>query len=249
MYQTLTIKRMKNSKAYRFVASTASSDRYGDIIEQSGWSLEAFKRNPIVLFNHNSLDLPIGRGKVEIKNGQLMIDVEFDKNDEFAQKIEDKVKQGFISAVSVGFNPIESIPRAQLEKTHKYYSKYGTYYTKSELLEVSIVTIPANSEATMAKNIRKGLEGFIRSVVQEEIKHILEVEFLEDGNYKVTFEGMPQEEEPQEEEPQEEAMTEEEEPASQPAEEEATEEEQASYMKEEEEQKKYLAQVLKYLKN
>jgi len=240
MYQTLTIKRMKSlKKAFRFVASTSASDRYGDVIDQNGWHLEAFKRNPIVLFNHNSLDLPIGKGKVEVKNNQLMIDVEFDQSDEFAKKIEQKVKDGFINAVSVGFNPIEATPRSSLDKNHKYYSKFGTFYSKSELLEVSIVTIPANSEATMSKSIQKGLKGFIRQVVQEEIKHILEVEFLDDGNYRVTFEGMekeqPEEEMPEEEMPEEAAYNEDEEDKMQDKEE------------EDDQMKSLLAAVLKHL--
>ena len=61
-----------------FVASTATPDRYGDIIDQRGWDLENYKKNPVVLLNHDSSQLPIGRGVVNVKEGQLVIDVEFD---------------------------------------------------------------------------------------------------------------------------------------------------------------------------
>src|SRR6185312_16759538 len=33
-----------------FVASTAAKDRYGDTIEQNGWDMAAYLRNPVILF-------------------------------------------------------------------------------------------------------------------------------------------------------------------------------------------------------
>lgn len=188
-----------------FIASTDSPDRYGDIVSQN-WDLSAYERNPIVLFNHQANALPIGKGLVRVKDGQLMIDVEFDQNDEFAKKIEQKARGGFLNAVSVGFNPIESVSRSELPKDHPAYSiRGGQFFNKSELLEVSIVTIPANSEATVsAKNLNID-KLTIRDLIAEELKHILEVEMMEDGKYRVVFAaGKMDEEEPEEEEPEEE---------------------------------------------
>ena len=172
----------------RFVASTSGADRYGDIIEQRGWNLDAYRRNPIVLLNHKSDALPIGRGEVRHENGQLMIDVEFDKHDPMAQEIERKARAGYIHAVSVGFNPIETVNRSDLPRDHYAYSERGGKYFKSaELLEVSIVTIPANSEATLAKSMEcNGLRSMIRSVIAEEMRHVLEVEDQGD-KYIITF--------------------------------------------------------------
>lgn len=184
-----------------FIASTETQDRYGDIVNQNGWALAAYDRNPVVLFNHQANSLPIGKGLVRVKDGQLLIDVEFDQDDEFARKIEKKARGGFLNAVSVGFNPIEAVSRSELPKDHPAYStRGGQFFNKSELLEVSIVTIPANSEATVsAKNISKLDRLSVRDLIVEELKHILEVEQMEDGKYRIVFAGA-MEEEPEEEE-------------------------------------------------
>ena len=186
----VTRKATRSKQKISFVASTDRADRYGDVINQSGWNLDAYRSNPIVLLNHNANALPIGRGEVKVEDGQLLIDVIFDKDDELAQRVERKARNGFMNAVSVGFNPIEQVSRAELPKDHPAYVERGggNYFNKSELLEVSIVTIPANSEATTmsAKNIDRLS---IRDLVVEELKHILEVEQMEDGKYRIVFAG------------------------------------------------------------
>ena len=193
-FSFITKKLNRENGTYSFVASTENSDRYGDVINQKGWSLEAYNRNPVVLLNHNSNSLPIGKGKVEIKDGQLMIDVEFDQEDELARKVESKVKNGYINAVSVGFNPIESKRRSELPKEHKAFGKRGMYFEKSELLEVSIVTIPANSDATAKQfnAIEKRISDLEESLA--ELKHILDVEVLDDGNFRITYASMSDDE-------------------------------------------------------
>ena len=186
-FQLAEQKKISKDGPVTFVASTATPDRYDDIVDQKGWDLRAFHRNPVILFNHNPNQMPIGKGKAYLKDGALMIDVEFDKNDPDAQKIESKVRGGFINAVSVGFQPTETIPRSRLSAESPYYGKTGMYFPKSELLEVSIVTIPANNEATLAKNFQRtiGLTDVAKSLVFH--KHIVSIQMLENGNYLVEF--------------------------------------------------------------
>jgi HK97 family phage prohead protease len=163
--------RKKQSEKVSFIASTSSPDRYGDVIEQSGWDLSSYRKNNVVLLNHDSSQLPIAKGNVHIRNNQLVIDVEFDDEDPRAQEVKRKAQNGFMNAVSVGFRPLESTSRSDLPKDNKYYGQRGMYYSKAELLEVSIVTIPANGEATM---------------LEQDYKHILEVK-EEDDRYIVSF--------------------------------------------------------------
>lgn len=122
-----------------FIASTASEDRMGDVIRQDGWDLKAYKKNPVVLFGHDH-SKPIGKAhNIRVKDGALTADFEFASAevDEFAAKIGRMVKAGYLNAVSVGFQPLEVKPR-----------KNGGYeFLKSELLEISVVSVPANSEA------------------------------------------------------------------------------------------------------
>lgn len=174
---------------FSFVASTSAVDRYGDIVQQN-WELEAYKNNPVVLFNHDQHSLPIGKGDVRIENDQLLIDVEFDMGDEHAAEIARKANAGFLNAVSVGFQPLEYIPRADLPQDDDRYGNIGNLYTKSELLEVSIVTIPAQADAVAISKAgyleftdvlkswhgKKAKTRFIANLR----KHILRVEEAED---------------------------------------------------------------------
>ncbi len=169
-----------------FIASTPNSDRYDDVIDQNSWVLEGYKNNPVILLNHRQDMLPIGRAtKIGVVNGQLEIDVEFDMEDELGANVARKVDQGFLKAVSVGFQPKKGIMRSELPGDHKAYGKTGMFYSENELLEVSVVTIPANSEA-IAKNFSP-LKEVIRQIVRSEllskpseqlqhVKHILEIE-------------------------------------------------------------------------
>jgi HK97 family phage prohead protease len=122
-----------------FIASTSEVDRMGDVIRQDGWELDRYRANPIVLFGHDH-DKPIGRAhNVRVERGALRADIEFApaEVDEFAAKIGRLVKAGFVRAVSVGFRPLDAKPM-----------KSGGYeFTKSELLEISAVSVPANASA------------------------------------------------------------------------------------------------------
>tara|TARA_R100000353_G_scaffold80739_1_gene60836 strand:+ start:948 stop:1748 length:801 start_codon:yes stop_codon:yes gene_type:complete len=204
-----------------FVASTSNPDRYGDIIDQDGWSLDAYRQNPIVLLNHDSSQLPIARGHVEVKNNQLVIDVEFDMDDPRGAEVARKTQKGFMNAVSVGFQPLQSALRAELPADNPYHAKSGQYFKSAELLEVSIVTIPANGEATMItqkqfNEFKSTMIDEIRSIIRSEIadqpelkiKHILEIS-EEDDRILISFaKGKPEMEEPEmdEEEMEEEAF-------------------------------------------
>jgi HK97 family phage prohead protease len=159
-----------------FIASTANADRYGDVINQGGWDLSKYKQNPVILLNHNANSLPIGKGDVEVVDGKLMVDVRFDMDDPQAAEVARKTKAGFLNAVSVGFNPVDATPRSMLEKSHPAHGKSGQYFERAELLEISIVTIPANGEAVAAK----GYDMQDRSFKISALKHILDVEMRDD---------------------------------------------------------------------
>ena len=215
-----TVPDSRKKEKVSFVASSATPDRYGDIIDQKGWILKNYKKNPVVLLNHDSNQLPIGKGNVYIRNDQLTIDVEFDSEDPRAKEVERKSKKGFMNAVSVGFRPLESKSRSELPTDHKYYGQRGMYYSKAELLEVSIVTIPANGEATMLEQkfynaMREEILREVKEVIQDSLivnKHILNVK-EEDDRYIVEFAKpeMKMEEDAMKEEEEERAMDKEEE--------------------------------------
>jgi HK97 family phage major capsid protein/HK97 family phage prohead protease len=133
---------------FEFVMSDESVDRMGDVIEQDGWELGNFQKNPIALFGH-SAGFPIGKWHdVAVKDGQLRGRLELmPAVSDRLREIQAAVAAGVLRAVSVGFRPMDMEP---LEG-----SKDGGYrFTKSELVECSLVSVPANPNAlSIAKAI------------------------------------------------------------------------------------------------
>lgn len=134
------------------VGSTAVIDRMGDIIDQNGWDLSAYKQNSVILWGHNVREErpPIGKAlKVWVEEkgketARLMFKVQFDLKDGFAAEIFRKIKEGFINAVSVGFLPSEW---KELDPDNWFG---GLKYLKQQLLELSFVPVPANPEALVS---------------------------------------------------------------------------------------------------
>lgn len=127
------------------VGSSNVLDRMGDVIDQAGWDLKNFMKNPVILWGHNVREErpPIGKAlkvwltgdkKAGTGKQQLMFKVKFDLQDSFAAEIFRKIKDGFLNTVSVGFIPLE---------------REDNTYTKAELLELSVVPVPANPEAVV----------------------------------------------------------------------------------------------------
>lgn len=140
-------------RAMRFVASDESVDRYGDIIRARGWQLERFRQNPVLLFGHNSREPAIGGvTKIEVVGTRLIADVEFDDAPENtkAQVVWGLLEKGYMRAVSVGFAPTGKI-NTLLDDAGNWT---GFEYTQQELLELSVVPVPANPQAlAIAKSL------------------------------------------------------------------------------------------------
>lgn len=144
------------SPTYTFRANDGEYDRYQDRLSVSGWDLKAFNANPVILYNHDAGDggflglgrkdvLPIGKGRAFVEGNALMVEVQFDQSDDFAKKVESKVKQGILNAVSVRY----TIP----DGAYTENEKGGLDSTAQELLEISIVTIPGNQRALRVKGV------------------------------------------------------------------------------------------------
>ena len=146
-----TVLRAEGDRPLRFIASTPREDSYGDIVLQN-WELKDFLNNPVMPWGHDYQKPPPARAKsvsVEaLADGSLalMVVPEFD-TDEEAQLIKGKYERGFLSAVSVGFQPMDYQYRWQLSKDDPLYAERGVVFRKSRLLEVSLVTVPANADA------------------------------------------------------------------------------------------------------
>ena len=135
------------------VFSTPDVDRSGDPpIEQESWNLKNFKKNPVVLFAHDSRNIPIGKvTKLKLdEKGNLAGKIMFAVDEgvgiygDLIKTVYNLYKGKFMRAFSVGFKLGEITD-----------DKKGMKLIKNELLEISCVPVPANALA-LAK--AKGLD-------------------------------------------------------------------------------------------
>jgi len=145
-YATIEIKDAQGAdqkRTFTGVATTPSTDRMGDIVEPKG---AEFKLPIPLLWQHDSRQ-PIGWvTSAKVTDSGIVIAGEVaDVPEEGDLKTRlatawQSMKAGLVRGLSIGFNPIES---AQIEGT------WSQRFTKWEWLELSAVTIPANSDCSI----------------------------------------------------------------------------------------------------
>lgn len=197
------IRKAEEGRKLTFVASDGTRDSAGTVLNVDGWDLQRFNKNGIIGYQHKvygswsdteNPDNVIGKGHAYIDDKKLMVDVEFEPAgiNQLAEKIYQKLLFGSLKAVSVGFVPVGKGAWGEGEEALSG-SNPTYYYAGQELLEVSVVNIPANPNA-----LRKGLEeqdeeiAALRAEAEEEAKVEEEPEVVEE----------PEKEEPASEEPE-----------------------------------------------
>lgn len=145
-YSVLHVKSVDtDQRVFRGMATTPEVDRVGDIIEPKGAKFS----NPLSLLLYHDHAMPVGRVKFS-KPTDAGIEFEAhipevtesgtlkDRVDEAWQS----VKHGLIRGVSVGFRTLED--GVELMRSGGYR------FTKIEILELSLVAIPANAAAVIS---------------------------------------------------------------------------------------------------
>lgn len=131
------------------VFSVEVEDRQGEVVVQKGWVLDNYKKNPVVLWAHQHDTFPIAK-MLEIgvdSSNELSGKMQFAVEEyEFAATAFALVKGGYLSAFSAGF----SNNKYQIDQENNV-----VYLIENELLEVSVVPVPANQLA-LAKS--KGID-------------------------------------------------------------------------------------------
>jgi HK97 family phage prohead protease len=130
------------TRTVSFLASSEALDSYDEVVEQT-WDFSRFDLNPVVLFAHNSRELPIGQSvRHAVVNGKLEIDVKFleEKANPKAEQVYQCVLAKALRGCSVGFVP----------RDVRYEKRDGrdVYVLGNNLLhELSITPVGANPEA------------------------------------------------------------------------------------------------------
>lgn len=139
------------------IASTAVEDRHGEVVEVEGWDLKNYKKNPVILWAHDHTKMPVGATKKTWiegtgKKAKLMFEPIFHEVTSTARAIKRLVELGILKSFSVGFRPID---------------QDGDTFTKQELLEISVVNVPANADAMMLAYKSLSQDGFKDQTIQD----------------------------------------------------------------------------------
>jgi HK97 family phage prohead protease len=140
----MSLEKTAEGKSYHVIFSSAIDDRHGEVVEQE-FDTKGFKKNPVVVDSHDywTITSIVGRVlNIGVKEGKLQGDIEFAIKNPKGMIAQDLADGGFLNATSIGFIPLE-------------FSEDGRKILKSELLEISVVSVPANKEALFD---RKGME-------------------------------------------------------------------------------------------
>jgi HK97 family phage major capsid protein/HK97 family phage prohead protease len=144
MYSVLTVKAVEDDK--RVITGTATTpvvDRVGDIIEPLGVKFT----NPLPLLHQHDSDRPVGTVTFDkpTKDG-ITFEARLPKIEE-PGPLKDRVdtawgeiKSGLIRAVSIGFRAIE----------YAFLQGGGVHFLVTEVMELSLVSVPANSDAKIS---------------------------------------------------------------------------------------------------
>ncbi len=139
------------TRTARFVITTQGVDRDNDTVAVSGWDVSNYVKSPVVLWAHDYSQMPVARA-IELNQTPKGLEAlaEFPPKGTyaFADTVFEMLKGGFLSATSVGFRPTAYEPDEK---------RGGINFTKQELLEFSIVPVPANPEALIVAR-SKGID-------------------------------------------------------------------------------------------
>jgi HK97 family phage prohead protease len=119
------------------LSDSRNVNSHGFRLSLDGLDLTRFAANPIMLYQHDTERI-IGKwDNLRVEDGRLLADPDFDTEDEEAKKVAEKVERGYLKGCSIGI-----IVREMTE------AEDGCHLaTSAELLEASIVSIPADAGA------------------------------------------------------------------------------------------------------
>ena len=136
----------ENAGLYSVTIFANELSRDGVSVDIDGMDFSNYRKNPVVLFAHDysgttgSSGLPIGRtvSLDRTPDGRIRADFEFLSGDPFADRVRNAWNRGFLRGASIGWRAIESRPSGRGRSLR---------VVKSELIEWSIVAVPADPDA------------------------------------------------------------------------------------------------------
>ena len=102
----VAIQKAAKDRTFSFIISSDAIDRDRDVIDPTGWRLDNYRKNPVVLWQHRRDLPPIARAiSPRVSGSRLLSDVEFPPQgiSPLADEIHDLLAAGFLTSASVGF--------------------------------------------------------------------------------------------------------------------------------------------------
>jgi len=142
-YSILHVKSISDEqRTFTGVATTPETDRMGDIVESDGVQY----KNPLPLLLYHDSEKPVGKvvfdkptSKGITFTASIPAIAEPGTLKERVDEAWGSVKNGLIAAVSIGFSALE----------YAFMETGGIHFQKTEVLELSLVSIPANASAVI----------------------------------------------------------------------------------------------------
>jgi len=138
-------KSLAEKRQIRVIAASGRADRVGDIIDIKGIETQNFMKNPVILWAHDHYSLPVAKAiEVGIEKGKLVMLLQFATYEEyaFADTVYRMILGGYLNGVSIGAR----VKDAEWIKDNEG-NIVGRKFNVLELLELSVVPIPADSKA------------------------------------------------------------------------------------------------------
>lgn len=132
-----------DERSATFVLTTGTKDRDGETVDPTGGNFDEYQDNPVVCFNHDTDDFPIGRCEklwADEVNGQpaLLGKVVFSKENPKGDLAYRMVKEGMLKGCSISFLPLGDVSKNDAG---------GNHYSKWKLLEWSVCPVGSNPDA------------------------------------------------------------------------------------------------------
>ncbi len=146
---------VEETRTLEFVASDNTRDSYGTVLPVDKWDLDRFNKNGLITYQHQYYsgdpDSVIGRGEARVEGKKLIVRVKFEDAElnPLAEKVFRKLLAGTLNGVSVSFSPSSrTVGHWGEGQESKSGEKPTFYFDGQELLEIAVVTLPSNKNAT-----------------------------------------------------------------------------------------------------
>ena len=164
-YVDIVDRQTMGENRYRVTIAANEKARQSPELDFGGLSTENYSRNPVVMWAHDMVGrspsggLPIGRtlNLSRPADGSVVAEFEFLGEDPFAARVRNAWDRGFLQAASISWLPVESAPGHD----------GGWRDTRSELLEWSLVAVPADPDA-LKESHRRMMAGLVLETEEPE---------------------------------------------------------------------------------